>query len=51
MDEVLKIGKFTIYVYSIGGYCVYCDGVKKRVYHSDTLWESVKYAEENLTDG
>lgn len=48
MEELMRLGHYTIYVYAIGGYCVYHDDFDKRVYHSKTLWESVKYVEDML---
>ena len=47
MEEVLTLGEYTICAYAIGGYCVYREGEQYRVYHSKTLWECVKYVEEN----
>ena len=48
MEEVMKFYDYTIFAYAIGGYCVYHKDEKYRVYYSKTLWECVKYVEENL---
>ena len=48
MEEVLQIGKYTIYAYATGGYCVYHESNEKRVYHSATMWESVQYVENKI---
>lgn len=49
MEEVLRIWKYTLYAYAIGGYCVYVDGESKRVFYSKTMWESVKYIEDEIS--
>lgn len=50
MEEVFEFRNYTICAYAIGGYCVYHKDEKYRVYHSKTLWESVKYVEEKIAE-
>lgn len=48
MEKVFEFYGYTIYAYAIGGYCVYHESEEYRVYHSNKLWECVKYVEEEL---